>query len=586
MEYTLIQSPNSLSTDSAIETILINRDIAREEIHKYLNPSDDYILPARQLDNIREGAKLLAKHITLKSKTLLIVDSDFDGYSSSALLLNYLYNLVPTYIKNCVTYITHETKAHGIIEEAITDDIEFLIVPDAALDTAAVARVRARGIEILNLDHHVNSQAAEQDAVIINPMLCSYENKFLCGCGVVYKFCKFLDSLFHVSLADNYLDLVAAAELGDIMDIRPIENLVMVKKGLQQIHNPFLTTMITRNRFSIGEDVTPFGISFYVVPFVNAVTRVGTIEEKRLLFESFLEFKAYEEVPSTKRGCRGQVETLVEQAVRVANNVKARQKKAIDTGTELIKQLIEKQNLLKHKLIVVCLKAGMMERGLTGLVAGQIANKYGHPTLILHETYNENGDLTWSGSGRGISNMGFDDFRGFLEESNYVDYAHGHNSAFGVSILDKKVEALVKYADVKLANINFSAAYRVDFKFKVNDINITDKILEIAKYKDIYSKGIEEPLVVMENIPITRDNITLMSPDRHPTIKISLPNGTSLIKFRATEEEFYQLQPDSDYTTKFITIVGKCAVNEWQGKITPQILIEDYEVLERIGFDF
>ena len=38
-----------------------------------------------------------------------------------------------------------------------------------------------------------------------------------------------------------------------------------------------------------------------------------------------IEFLSYQTVPSTKRGCSGQVETRVEQAVRTCTNVKHRQ---------------------------------------------------------------------------------------------------------------------------------------------------------------------------------------------------------------------------------------------------------------------
>jgi hypothetical protein len=70
--------------------------------------------------------------------------------------------------------------------------------------------------------------------------------------------------------------------------------------------------MAKRNEFSIGDTLTPIGAAFYIVPLVNAVTRVGSMEEKILLFESMLTWKAYEEIPSTKRGAKGTYETRVE----------------------------------------------------------------------------------------------------------------------------------------------------------------------------------------------------------------------------------------------------------------------------------
>lgn len=54
-----------------------------------------------------------------------------------------------------------------------------------------------------------------------------------------------------------------------------------------------------------------------------------------------LKHKAFTVLPSTKRGHKlGETEQLVEQAMRVVANVKARQTKAQDAGLELLEQLI------------------------------------------------------------------------------------------------------------------------------------------------------------------------------------------------------------------------------------------------------
>lgn len=584
MEYKLIQSSKIEEDDAPITKILLNRGIEREDIMKYLNPLDEYILPPEDLYNMRAGAELLAKHIAMQSQTLVVVDSDQDGYASAALLLNYLHRLVPAYVENCVRYVLHEKKAHGIIEEAITDDIQFLIVPDAASnEREIVSKLKGQGIETLILDHH-HTDTPATDAVIINPMICGYPNKFLCGGGVVYKFVKYLDDFFNVAIADDYIDLAGLSEIGDIMDVRPLENRVIISKGIDNIRNPFISTMAERNAYSLGSEITPFGIAFYIVPFVNAVTRVGTMEEKKLIFESFLEYKAYNKIPSTKRGCKGQFETLVEQAVRTATNVKNRQKRLRDEATEKIEAAILERSLLDNKLIIICLSEGEMVRGLTGLVATQIANKYQHPTLILHETYD--GDkLVWSGSGRGVNNVGFDDFRGFLADSGLMVFAQGHAQAFGAAIEDINLDKLIEYSNSALANYKFDATYRVDFITSTIDLD-PDDILEIASYAELWGHGVEEPLIAIEKVSITKNNVQLMAPDRNPTLKISMPNGTNFIKFRTSTEEYESIiNGMTDYTSKVLTIIGRCEKNEWNGRINPQIIIEDYEV-ESVGYNF
>jgi single-stranded-DNA-specific exonuclease len=70
--------------------------------------------------------------------------------------------------------------------------------------------------------------------------------------------------------------------------------------------------MVNRQHYKLDNNLTPFGIAFYIVPYINAITRSGTLEEKYLTFEAMLEWRAEEMIPSTKRGYKGQFETRVE----------------------------------------------------------------------------------------------------------------------------------------------------------------------------------------------------------------------------------------------------------------------------------
>ncbi|MBO7080132.1 MAG: hypothetical protein J6W64_10120 [Bacilli bacterium] len=81
-----------------------------------------------------------------------------------------------------------------------------------------------------------------------------------------------------------------------------------------------------------------------------------------------LEFRAYELIPSTKRGCKGQLETRVEQATRTCKNIKSRQTKARDTSLDIIKENIKKNNLLNNPILIIQLD-NPIEENLTGLIA-------------------------------------------------------------------------------------------------------------------------------------------------------------------------------------------------------------------------
>jgi single-stranded-DNA-specific exonuclease len=134
-----------------------------------------------------------------------------------------------------------------------------------------------------------------------------------------------------------------------------------------------------------------------------------------------------------------------------------------------------------------------------------------------------------------------------------------------------------------LADFDFTPSYRVDFIFNNDDMN-TNSILEIANLKSIWGQGVEEPLIAIERICVHKDSIKLMSADKNPTLKITLPNGMSLIKFRSSNEEYESLCSDLGCVT--INIVGKCERNIWNGMISPQVIIEDYEIVGRSNYYF
>ena len=95
--------------------------------------------------------------------------------------------------------------------------------------------------------------------------------------------------------------------------------------------------------------------------------------------------------------------------------------------------------------------------------------------------------------------------------------------------------------------------------------------------KSLWGQGVDEPFIAIERINVYAGNVSLMSPDKNPTLKITLPNGTSLIKFKSSEEEYEKLRSEVGCVT--INIVGKCERNEWNGIVKPQIIIEDYEIV-------
>lgn len=95
MNYKLIKDINPNYT--AIEQILTNRGIPLNEITHYLHTTDSDINEPEALgeENLKAAAACLTGIIAQDKNALIIVDCDCDGYTSSALLINYLQELFP-----------------------------------------------------------------------------------------------------------------------------------------------------------------------------------------------------------------------------------------------------------------------------------------------------------------------------------------------------------------------------------------------------------------------------------------------------------------------------------------------------------
>lgn len=566
-----------------VEQVLVNRGIPYDQINHYLNTTDNDILDPRLIPHLDEGAKMLIKHISQNDKVLIQVDSDCDGYTSAALLINYLYCLFPSFVNNNISYRVHMGKQHGIIPDTIPEDVKLVIAPDSSSnDYEAHEYLNLSGVDVLVIDHHEADHISKY-ACVINNQLCDYPTKSLSGVAMVWKFCCYIDMLLKTDHAQKFLDLVALGLVADMMDVRDFETRRLIDKGLQQIRNPYFRGAIDKDQFHFTNEITPIGVAFYIAPLINATTRVGTQEEKLMLFESMLDFRGYELVPSTKRGCKGQAETRVEQACRNCTNIKSRQTKIRDNSLEKIEQIIVNQNLLSNKILIVQLDDLITDRNLTGLIANQLMSEYQRPVLILNRIENEDGTITWEGSGRGYDKSRLKDFRGFLENNKYVMYAEGHANAFGVGIKDEDISAFIASTNSALDGFDFTPIYNVDFIYKSDELT-PDEVIDIAGMKSLWGQGVEEAEIAVEGIKVHKDNIHILSPDKNPTLKIMLPNGINFMKFRSSEEEYDKLYSELGYVT--INIVGECERNIWNNKISPQVMIKDYEIVDRANYYF
>ena len=568
---------------SAVEQVLFNRGINPKDIEHFKYPSVNDLVSPEKLEHIKDGVAMLISHIERNDKIFIQVDSDCDGYTSSAILINYLNCLFPHYVQTQISYRIHDGKQHGLLTDTIPSDVKLVIAPDASSnDYEQHKELHDRGIDVLVIDHHEAEKYSEY-ACVINNQMCDYPTKSLSGAGVVYKFCSYIDQLLGYDYANDYIDLATVGIIADVMDLRDYEIREIILRGMQGFRNPLLKAMVAKDKFHFeGKQLTPFNIAWYIAPYINAITRSATEQEKLVVFESMIEYLAYKTIPSTKRGCKGQNETRVEQAVRTCANVKNRQSKAKENASDAVFQTIKDENLLEHKILAIRLDPKYAaDKNLTGLIANGLLDLYCRPILILNKV-EEEGKVYWQGSGRGYDKANLGSLRDLLESSGLVQYAQGHAMAFGVSIPEENYDALVQYVDEAYKDFDCSPVYSVDLIWDGAKDLSSHAFAEIADEEKIWGKGVEDPLIAIENFRIYGNQLRLFGLDKgKPTLNIQLDDGSSLVKFKSSEEEYELLHSDLGYV--IINAVGTCTRSIWG---IPQFNIQDYEIIGRNDYYF
>lgn len=555
-------NPNAVG--DIISVTLENRGIT--DIVEYLNPTNYTPSDPLKFTRSDEAEALLFHHISIGSIVGVLIDADMDGYSAATLTNKYLLDINPN-MK--IVFFFHEGKAHGltdaIMKQVKDSDIDLLIIPDAGSnDVEQMKELDELGIDILVLDHHEVDKFSEV-GVIVNNQLCENTNKHLVGAGVVYQFFKRFDEKMSIGTLDNYLDLVAIGQIGDSSDIAVPEIRALVTKGVQNLNNKFFRTVID-NLVGEGINPAPREFSFTLIPLVNAVVRVGTLEERQLIFEAMNDIGAertFEVKKRKKNANTGKFDTLTFEydlytyAWDVATKVKARQ-------AALVKKLVaalEESTDHSYGIAIAQVPDNIDVQGVSGLVANKLVNKYDKPSLVLSQK-----EETWTGSGRGYEKV-IADFRQWCEKSDLVEFAQGHANAFGIGIHSEKLEAFKDYA--KKIEAPEETVYEVDLILEKLDGQHAELI---DRNRHLFGGSVTEPFIGVQRLKV---------PKRFISFRGSVFNiytwGVSCVQFGANVMDIEDKLNRIDGNEVLVTMVGEYSMNNWNGKKTPQFIIKDIE---------
>lgn len=529
---------------------------------------------------------------------------DVDGCTSFAIIYGYLRDLTHFNKEPLnITYSMNKGKKHGIIVNNIPKDVDLLIIPDSGTNDYKEAEILQEeySIDILILDHHnfeddYYKKPEINNVVVINDQDGVYKNNTLSGAGVVYKFIKEYDKKYGYDYADDYLDLCAIGNIGDLMDLRNFETRYLVLKGLSFIGNQLFREILTKEgifedseRLKVDDDpeVKISHVGWNLAPKINACIRYGSEEERQDMLKALIGIKEIREYKpkKSKNNPNPQVEqqTLEKFMARVLSNIHSRQSSKVKKYMNKLIEIIEEQYLNDNKIIVIDSSDIIEESTFTGLVANKLAEYYKRPCLVLREFDKD----TFGGSGRNYELCEIDNLNKALKGLNCFEEVAGHDNSFGIKIKKNNIEKMIKSFNETYKDMKIEDVYLCDYEIPVGRLKEKD-ILQIGKWDNIWGgEGLKEPLFAITNITLDQKDIKLVG-EKRTTIRFQKSigsNSITFIKFRTNEEEYNKMimKNKSAITSKKSTkltldVIGKMKVNEYNGSLFPQIEVVDFNV--------
>lgn len=540
---------------------------AVDDIYYHRKPDDRYMGNFKHLPIpfIKSTYELFGS-ISDNKKIGILVDNDADGFTASSLL----YRFITTNLKyHNIVYIITEGKTHGLstdaMEEVYEKEVEFLIIPDAASnDKDQIEELIDSDINVLVLDHHeVNIK--DVPSVVINNQLLEGVNKNFTGVGMVYLFCKiYCNEFLSRDVVDKYLDLVALGQTGDVSDISNPEIRYLAYTGVRNINNPFIKAVMERKSI---ENPTTRDWSFSIISMINAVTRIGTIEEKHRLFEALaIDYDTTRTVEIRKKNRKTgkfdkiEVEmTFPEIVAKECESIKAKQDKIVKEALGAVKYIY------KNNVLIGILDSDYPS-SINGLIAMKLSDKYRKPVMIGRWITDILNNYYLSGSIR-AQNI---DFKSILLRSGLFNFVQGHSQAAGFSINETNLEDLYEYLD----NYKFKTNNKYEVDVLTDKPNESD-IIQVELNKDVLGGAIQYPLFGYEEIEFNKRCI-----NKRGSVLSFFDDNVTFVLFNAPDGIKEEI--DNNIVNNKITmnIVGEPRINKFGNKEQSQIVIKDYEILE------
>jgi len=549
----------SLNISNTLCKILVQRSIDTfDKAKQFFRPQLSDLHDPFLMKDMDKAVNRILSAVEKKEKILVFGDYDVDGTTSVACMYKFLITIYEK--ENVEFYIPHRyQEGYGVSKKGIDfaneNNFQLIISLDCGIKSVElIAYARSLNLDFIVCDHHLPDAVLPPAIAILNPKQkdCNYPYKELCGCGVGFKLITAISQRLGINEENYfcYLDLVATAIAADIVPITG-ENRIMAYYGLQKINSTpcaglkaLMQLGGARGKYSINNVV------FIIAPRVNAAGRMDDARKAVMMFveNDFAKALEYAEMLHSDNIDRKEADTSI---------------------TEEAFAIIEADDILMNRKSTVVFRSHW-HKGVVGIVASRLIEKYYRPTVVLTQT----GNIV-SGSARSVT--GFNLYEAIHACREYLIGYGGHFAAAGMTMLPENVDAFSnQFEETVLLNIDprlLVPEIIIDAEFLFKNLKMS--FYNIITQMEPFGPENMRPVFITKNVVDT--SWSKIVKEQHVRFIVKQDNIIFTgIGFNMADK-FYLLQMN-----KPLDIVYTLDENEWNGEIHLQLKVIDIRLSETI----
>lgn len=541
-----------LGISRILATLLAQQGIdSTEQAKKFFEPSMEEIHDPTLLHDMDKAVERIEQAVEKQEQITIYGDYDADGITSTSLMYETLLSIganVNYYVPN------RFTDGYGPNMDAYQRLIDngtqlFITVDNGVSGKNVINKVIAAGVDVVITDHHELPADLPNAVAIVHPRYpgSNYPFPDLSGVGVAFKVAWALTGEFPV----EELDLVAIGEIADVVNVTD-ENHALISYGIQQLRQgmrPGLAALMKLADIK-ANNLTDQDIGFGIAPRLNALGRIADANDGVKLLTSL------DENESQK----------LAKEVDQAN--KERQNLVAEIMKEAEKQANSSANQQKRTLLIV---GKGWHQGVLGIVASRIMNETGKPTIIA--STDQNNPTLIKGSGRSVDS--FNLFNALEAHCELFTTFGGHPAACGLSFDQKNIVPLQIALEEETGKQKFDPMVKqpLPIAMKLAPADVTQQLYNDIQRVAPFGPGNMEPVFELNNVKVV--DVKTMGQE-HQHLKFSIVSD----KKNLTVVAFGQgnLATLLSAPTGQINLAVKVSLNEWRGKKTVQLMLEDLQI--------